>query len=89
MNALRTGAASRIVPAIVVTLALVSVAPIAVAGSHKSKGCQSACCNCPLPSEDCCNPIPNDRCPAMATCKETVWMLPVESYTDFDYQPGE
>ncbi len=82
MNALRTGAASRIVPAIVVSLALVSIAPIAVAGSHKSKGCHSACCNCPMPGEACCNPLPNDRCPAMVTCKVTVWMLPVDSNRD-------
>lgn len=82
MNALRTGEASRIMPAIVVALALVSIAPIAVAGSPKSKGCHSACCNCPMPSEDCCNPTPNDRCPAMVTCKVMVWMLPVDSNRD-------
>lgn len=78
MNALRTGAASRIMPAIVVAFGLIAGVPTTIAHSNDSRVCQRGCCHSDVPSQTCCNPATDDSCPVMATCKVTVWMLPVE-----------
>ncbi len=82
MNTLRAGAASQIMPAIVVAFCLIAGVPTKIAHSNESRGCQCGCCQSHLPSQPCCNPATNDSCPAMATCKVTVWMLPLESNKD-------
>jgi hypothetical protein len=82
MNALRTGAASRIMPAIVVAFGLIAGVPTTIAHSNDSRVCQRGCCHSDVPSQACCNSATDDSCPAMATCKVTVWTLPVELNRD-------